>query len=372
MTERPIFVVGCPRSGTTLLRDLLRSHPRLSFPHESGGLPGLYRVHGDPRSDREARLLAADFLGSHSVRQWNPGLRPADLERGRTFAAVVTPAYELWARGEGKPRWGDKTPLHVLEIPQLVGLFPTAQFVHLVRDGRDVALSLAGKGWGQRCAYTAAVQWRRCVEAGLADGRPLGASCYHELSYEELLAAPESTLRRLCAFLDEDFVPALLRPSRIPLPAARPPQWAPGLADRLDAAGVARWKRELPADEEVVFESVAGDLLRRLGYETHGETRALGRLECARWEARDLLALTRWRLTAWDRVPRARTSCLRAGSRLLVRLGRTRVHRATTGAVPPGPARRTIQQETTDGPQPTPVRPRRLSQDDDHTTPPTG
>jgi len=320
VTERPVFVVGCPRSGTTLLRDLLRSHPRLSFPPESGGLPRLYRVHGDPPSDRRARLLAAELLGSHSLERWGLDLRPADLEQARSFVAVVTPAYEEWARREGKPRWGDKTPQHVLAIPLLARLFPTAQFVHVLRDGRDVAVSLAGKRWGQRSAYTAAVAWRRYVEAGLAGGRPLGAGRYHELSYERLLGAPEPTLRRLCAFLEEDFEPAMLKPSRMPLVEGQPPLWPARFDDRLDAASVARWTRERPASEEVVFESVAGDLLRRLGYETRGTTRALGRAERARWRGRDALGLVRWRLTAWDRVPRARTTCLHARSLVLVRL----------------------------------------------------
>src|SRR3954447_16470300 len=87
MTEQPIFVVGCPRSGTTVLGDLLRSHSRLTFPRESCGLPGLYRTHGDPRSDREARRLAADFLGSHAVADWNLGLPPAEPSRGRSARA---------------------------------------------------------------------------------------------------------------------------------------------------------------------------------------------------------------------------------------------------------------------------------------------
>src|SRR3954453_16511803 len=116
MRERPIFVVGCPRSGTTVLRDLLRSHSRLFFPRESCGLPGLYRIHGDPRSDREAGPLAADFLDSHAVGDWNLGPQPAELEHGRSFAEVIRPACEAWARSQGKSRWGDKTPQHVLAI----------------------------------------------------------------------------------------------------------------------------------------------------------------------------------------------------------------------------------------------------------------
>ena len=323
MSERPIFIVGCPRSGTTVLRDLLRSHPRLTFPRESGGLAGLYRLHGDPRSNREARLLASDFLGPYGVREWNLSLRPADLEHGRSFTEVIAPVYEAWARSQGKPRWGDKTPQHVLAIPLLARLFPDSQFVHILRDGRDVALSLAGQLWGQKSAYTAARYWRRCVEAGLEDGRALGAGRYHELTYEDLLATSDPVLRSLCSFLGEDFDPVLLQPTRIPRPDAQPVQWDDRFDRKLDASSVARWRREMPAADEIVFESVAGDLLRQLGYETDGVTRAIGRVERERWEWRDRAGLVHWRLTAWDRLPRARTSCLRTRSRVLKRLGRT-------------------------------------------------
>jgi hypothetical protein len=321
MSERPIFIVGCPRSGTTLLRDLLRSHPRLSFPPESGGLPELYRLHGEPRSRRQARLLAGDLLRSHSLAVWGLDLEPADLENAGSFAAVVSAPYEAWARREGKPRWGDKRPQHVLALPLLVRLFPDAQILHVLRDGRDVALSLAGKAWGQRSAYTAAAYWRRCVEAGLVDGRPLGPDAYHELTYEELVAAPESTLRRVCAFLHEEFDPAVLRPARLPPPG--PAQQPARLEGRVDAGRAGRWRTELPAADEVVFESVAGDLLRRLGYETLGRTRPLRRLERARWRTRDAAARLRWRATAWDRVPRALTTCRRSRSLVLRRLGLT-------------------------------------------------
>ena len=161
------------------------------------------------------------------------------------------------------------------------------------------------------------------IEAGLEDGRALGAGRYHGLTYEELLATPEPVLRSLCSFLGEDFDPVLLQPTRIPRPDAQPVQWDDRFDRKLDASSVARWRREMPAADEIVFESVAGDLLRQLGYETDGVTRAIGRVERERWEWRDRAGLVHWRLTAWDRLPRARTSCLRTRSRVLKRLGRT-------------------------------------------------
>jgi len=135
----PIFIVGCARSGTTLLRDLLRAHPRLTFPIESHFIPAFGKAYGDPRSAREAIRLARRILNFGWVRPWGLPLAPEDFADCRSYRQVVCRLFEAWARQENKPRWGDKTPRYVLWIPELVALFPGAKIIHIYRDGRDVA-----------------------------------------------------------------------------------------------------------------------------------------------------------------------------------------------------------------------------------------
>lgn len=322
MHDRPILIVGCPRSGTTLVRDLLRSHPRLTIPSETNLLPNLYRLHGDPRSAREARLLASDFLRSSPVRRWRLDLRPEELEGHRTFVGVVHGAFDAWAAQEGKVRWGDKTPMHAVELPLVLEIFPGGQVVHVIRDGRDVAVSLARQPFGPTATYNAAVTWRRCVEEAQAAGASLGPDGYHEVRFEELLAEPEPVLRRLCAFLGEEWDPAALTPSRLPPPGPVPALWAdrPSAIDRTNAGG---WRTRLALADRVVFESVAGETLERLGYGPVGETRAIGRVERLRWDASDFAGKIGWRLTAWDRGPRAATNLRLIRARVLRDLGRT-------------------------------------------------
>ena len=316
MSERPILVVGSPRSGTTLLRDLLRAHPRLTFPPESNVLPALRRLHGDPASERRARLLAGDLLGSFSIKAWRLDLDVSALAGARTFADAVARLYEAWAQREGKPRWGDKTPLHALELPAALAIFRGAQVLHVVRDGRAVAASLLRQPWGPACATSAARLWRRCVEAARRDGRALGGEGYLEVRFEALVTEPERVLREVCAFLGEAFDPAVLRPARIPPPNGLTQPW-PAAHEREIDPRAAAWEGLSPRALGAV-EAEAGETLRALGYEAPVTARQRRSAACA---LRDAAAFVRWRATTWDRVARATTDLRLARARLLRAFG---------------------------------------------------
>lgn len=308
MSEAPIFIVGCPRSGTTLLRDLLRSHPRLTFPLESRAIPALYRRHGNPRDATHARRIAADLLISWDVAQWRLGLEPADLAHHRSFAELTAQLYETWAAREGKPRWGDKTPLYVLELDTLLTLFPHAQVINIIRDGRDVTLSQLRQPWGPSNAYTAALMWRRTFAAGRRAARLLPRSAFLEVRYEDLLAEPESVLRQICEFLGERFDPAILTPSRLASPYRGPNPWHAHTQKAIDSANSGRWTTDMSEADRSVFESVAGAELRLAGYPSRARTRRLRLHERAAWRLDHFAHWFYWRLTTWDRVPRACTT----------------------------------------------------------------
>ena len=297
----PIFIVGCPRSGTGLLRDLLRSHPRLTFPRESHFLPRLYRAYGDPREDGDARGLATAILQSRRVKLWGLELEPEDLQHHRSFASLVSAVYEAWCRKEGKPRWGDKTPQYVYEIPLLLEVFPDAQVIHVCRDGRDVAISLMKEPWGPANVFAAAGLWRDAVSRGRASGRRLSSRTYCEVRYEDLLTAPEPVLRRVCSFLDEPFHPATLAPSRLS---------EGGRTVRhqgtLDPSNHGKWRTTLTASERSVFATVAGDVLESLGYPVeNAHERLLARKRLV-WRAEQILRRARWVAVAPGKLDRGR------------------------------------------------------------------
>jgi hypothetical protein len=303
-TERPILIVGCPRSGTTLLRDLLRAHSRITIPGETQVLPALLRAHGDPADARAARRLASDLLVSNGMRLWGLDLTPRDLEHHRSFSELVASIYREWARMEDKPRWGEKTPQYVLELPAMRRVFPDAQVVHVIRDPRPVTASLLERPWGPATARSAGAAWRECVLAGRRDGPSLGSDSYHELRYEELVADPEPVLRTLCAFLGERYEPQMLRPNRLAIQPGRPLPWNPGAETRVvpgrpadDALG--------PRDRAAVAWE-AGDLMEELGYGPVGPRRPPYPGERARNAIVDRATWARYRLTTWNRGPRLR------------------------------------------------------------------
>jgi hypothetical protein len=280
MFESPIFIVGCPRSGTTLLRDLLRSHPRLTFPLESHFIPSLYRNHGDPKTEFEARRLGEKILSLHWIKAWSLSLLPSDFEKARTFREMVEILFQAWASKENKPRWGDKTPHYVMHLPLLHELFPSARILHIYRDGRDVALSWLKTPFEPRNMYTAALMWRKYVAEGRSAGRALPADCYLEVRYEELISSPRQVMEQVCTFVQEPFTPAVLQPSRLQRTFLRRRIFSRQplrMRNRKEIVRANRdkWKAEMSPFHRRVFESTAGDMLETLGYETEGLARPM-------------------------------------------------------------------------------------------------
>ena len=284
----PIFIVGCPRSGTSLLRDILDGHLNLTFPTESHFIPVFFKAYGDPQTQGEARRLAARILRLRWVRSWGLALEPGDFAHDRSFRKVVTRIYSEYARNKKKARWGDKTPQYVAEIPVLYALFPKCKIIHVYRDGRDVALSWLRVGLDARNIFTAALSWKKFVSKGRRDGAALPSSAYLEVRYESLLACPEKVIRDVCAFLEEPFSEAVFRknPLRHNQRQMRLGRRDFGILDtQIVTTNVQKWKTEMPPPARVLFESLAGDLLASMGYEVAGATRQISGLERIMWRA---------------------------------------------------------------------------------------
>jgi hypothetical protein len=283
------FIVGAARSGTTLMRFMLDSHSDLAIPPETHFIASL------PELDTGAGVTRDTFL--EAVTTFPPGAPvwpdfQIPLDQFRAALQRIEPFtigdgcrafYQLYAARFGKPRWGDKTPRYCGHLRLIESFLPEAAFVHVIRDGRDVALSLRPLWFspGEEIE-TLATYWRESVEAGRAHGR--ACRRYLEIRYEDLVGDPEPQLRRVCEFLDLEFQPAMLRYyERAP---ARLEEHGPRFvtdgrevvthAQRLsqqrmtmqppDANRAGAWKTSMDSDEATRFRSVAGDLLDELGY----------------------------------------------------------------------------------------------------------
>jgi hypothetical protein len=256
------------------------------MPWESYFIPAFYRGYGDPRSDAEAVALASRILSLHRMRSWRVPLRPEAFAPDRSFAAVLHRLYGAWARARGRPRWGDKTPHYVEAIPVLLAIFPEARIVHIIRDGRDVAASWVKAGIEPANLYTAARLWSRMVRAGRAAGAGLPAETYLEVRYEALLADPRGVMSGICAFLGEAMCDEVLEPAREKDHVRRRligPRRVVNRGSRsIERANADKW-RSMPERRRALIESVAGDLLAELGYETEGLARKLPAIETLAW-----------------------------------------------------------------------------------------
>jgi Sulfotransferase family len=306
-TDPPVIVLGVRRSGTTLLRVMLDRNPALAIPDESYFVPQLARRHPTPV---DPALFADDLLRLPSLVEW--GL-PLDAVHRRlrprmATSAAIAAIFEAYAAERGKARWGDKTPLYMQYLSLLERLFPDALYVHLIRDGRDAALSflsvpggIVTEGWGHPTdARGFACQWVTEIRAARRLGARVGDGRYTEVRYETLVADPAGALRRVCAFTGLDYDDGMLdyvgrtdsarkaHQQRL----AEPPR--PGVRD---------WRTEMADDDRRRFEAVGGRLLSELGYETR--SRGRGRARIASYRARTAAwrgaAAAAQRSRSWER-----------------------------------------------------------------------
>jgi hypothetical protein len=273
----PIFVVGAPRSGTTMLRYMLCGHSRIYIPPESNFIPRFFARRPDERLDRRKAVEVIRAIEGYRVffKDWRGALPDpavlADEIPTLTPAGILHEIYGRYASQHGAVRWGDKSPMYACHIDTLAEIFPGAQFVHIIRDGRDVAQSMLRAYTTRRFMYVdicyATRTWTRSVRTARASGERLGPARYTEVRYEQLVRDPRATLVEICAFLGEEFEPAMAHPDEI----ARSSYHSKGIhaatREPVSAARVGGWRTTMAARDIVLFHAAAGDLVAELGYD---------------------------------------------------------------------------------------------------------
>lgn len=286
--KSPIFVLGNPRSGTTLLRLMLTCHRNIVIPPEAGFAAWLYERHkawsGGSRETIDG--FVDDVLRTRKFETW--GLSEPDLRRflhdhkPASYPEAVSLVYELYGSLSGRSfrRWGDKNNFYIDYIDILDKMFPDAQFVHIVRDGRNVACSYRALAAQKiRSEYaprlpvevaSIAEEWRRNTNTVRSAFRKFGPSRARELRLEDLVCSPEQELRGLTDFLGEDFDRNMLEYHRFTSDGKLEPkeflQWKERtLSPPIDTRNEI-YKTELDPESIASFEAVAGDALRRYGY----------------------------------------------------------------------------------------------------------
>jgi hypothetical protein len=281
-------VVGCPRSGTSLLAVMLDSHPALAIPPETAFVGLVASLYGDPDAVRE-RFMEIVTTDRITVSNWTDFGLDREALRKRldaidrfSVAEGLRAFYALYAEGEHKPRSGDKTPGYVFLMPQIAALLPEAHFIHVIRDPGDTALSWRKTWFSPGQDFRALGEgWRKHVEAGRRASDLLPR--YIEVRFENLVRQPEHELKRLCDYIALPWDPVMLEyqtrgAARLQRLQGRQHTRGPMIAreERTlihtnltrtpDANRLDVWRREMTADERRELEAAAGPLVRELGY----------------------------------------------------------------------------------------------------------
>ncbi len=311
-TACPIFIVGVHRSATTLLRYMLSSSPRIYIPPESDFIPRFFGRHPlEPLSRSQAvQIFSTIFSSYRFVREWKgERLDPeafVDRLPDLMLATVLNTLYRCYVKQYGAVRWGDKTPIYTTYIDLIVKIFPSAQFIHILRDGGDVALSMMDK-WGRKefhiDFYYAAREWKRRIRRARASGMHLGPDHYYEICYKDLVKNSRQELKAVCSFLDEYYVPEMSKPHRLARNRVPEHGFSAPVRQPPNTSRVARWRREMSVADQRLFQHIAGDLLEELGYEV---------VDVGRMSMREIVRVVALGI---------KYESLQAGRRLLQRLG---------------------------------------------------
>ncbi len=289
----PVFVIGAARSGTSLLGALLRRYLKVNFGTESQFIVRFHRrlpEYGDLHDPSHLRRLIEDLVRERCFSRWTfrfgfvldkEAVFQEALAGRRSFPGVLDAIFSQFARYHGMERWGDKTPEYNYNLPVLLSLFPRAQFLHIVRDGRDVALSTLRQGFGGANVYRAGVLWSRQLLLIQQFAEPLPDGQVLTLNYETLLAQPVETLDTVSAFLG-------IEPD-----ASRRAAIVADVPSQVRSTNANKWRTDMSPGDLRLFEAVASDQLRASGYEArYPVAPRMNRAARLYWEADHLLRKT--------------------------------------------------------------------------------
>lgn len=277
-TIAPFFMFGFERSGTTLLSMIVGAHPDIAVPLSVTGMWFRFGSKLDEYNRLETRedveRIVDDLLGEERIQLWDVTLDRSELlatiEPG-AYGNVVAGFHSAYARAKGKRHWA------CLDIANLDGMaevnrwFPDARFLHIVRDGRDVALSHETMPYGASNTLEAAEKWRHRLTVSLKMGEIMGTSRYRVVRYEDLILETAKALEDICSFIGLPYDAEMLNyPDMVDEKVPDDRRWLwPALNKPPDKSKVGRWKREMSERKRIVFEGNAGDMLAHFGYETY-------------------------------------------------------------------------------------------------------
>ena len=307
--KEPVIILGHARSGTSILGDLLRKYLRISFGPESQFLIRFYKLlprYGDLTQEKNLSRLLHDVLQERCFQRWQNKFGYS-LDEAEIFSRIQEPGYKgivyavfhYLAQCGGMQRWGDKTPMYNLHLDIIQELFPDSRYIHMVRDGRDVALSVFQTNFGSRNVYNVAGNWNRHLQKVHEFRETLPGDQFLEMRYEELMQDPARQLTRLIPFLD------------VHDPDQAVQQYIQdNIEHDLKKNNFDKWKTRMSGQDIFLFETIARDWLRAYDYELKNDGNLPDSLPAWKrfyWEVQDKRAKIMDRESLQDNVYKLKT-----------------------------------------------------------------
>ncbi|MDX2079825.1 MAG: sulfotransferase [Terrimicrobiaceae bacterium] len=273
VTREPFFVVGASRSGTTVFRLMLNSHPDIHIPPEAWFLGALATRFSPDRELTSEQVREAREIIRSNVRwsDWNCPDERLDsalaFEGPPSLAGLIDRLFRECTPAGRDRIWGEKSPRHSHIVRQLRAIFPRARFIHLIRDGKDSCVSMFQRGWYDRSFRRVCEHWDTAVRAA-REGRDFGAAHYLEIRYEDLMRSTDDVLRSVCAFLGVPFDGRMADfTARIESDiVAGETGLHSSLRGGVQKAMIGKGRDAMTEWQRVVYRTICGPLSKELGY----------------------------------------------------------------------------------------------------------
>jgi hypothetical protein len=262
METQPIFIIGSPRSGTTLVRVILDSHPNICCGPETHLIKTLQILHAD--IEKKWHMLKP-YGSSHE-------------KINKKISNILEAFTGEYKKQKNKARWAEKTPDNIFRAEFINTIFPSCQFINVIRDGRDVVCSYK-KRWGRLTLFKAISTWNKAIELTYHYRTLFPKDRYLEVYYEELVSNPEKITKEIMIFLNEKWTKDLLSHQKakhdywfnkengeksLELKEKQPKRHSPSKPIFTSSSG--KWKKELNLYEKSIVNLLMKDNLKNLGY----------------------------------------------------------------------------------------------------------
>ena len=263
--NRPIFIVGCERSGTTMLRLILHSHANIAIPPQTKFIKKVYKrrlFFGNLIKPKNRNKIIKWFSDNHNKKTKiiDLGLDSNEIQNeilksGNSLGAILSTIFRLYSNLHNKSRWGDKHPYYIKYLDQLFKLFPDAQVIHIIRDGRDAVASLKSMPWWKNDSIYSMLNWREAIIKGRKAKLKYNSNQFIEMRYEDIIEEPEKNIKTLCNFLEEEFSTKMLKFYKITdtvIPSYKM-GWHSETKLQMNSKKIGRWQKDLEPWEAILM-----------------------------------------------------------------------------------------------------------------------